>query len=852
MATNDFDDYADLHDGVTGDTIRAAADDPNQNANVIAALASELAEDEQHVAGDIEGDIEAGTRTNPAQVQQDASQLAQAGYYAVGLLKQYAASVDTFDEGVEELNRRLRSDVASARRYLGGVPEEDRPEYDETWNNIRANLEPEYRDLNTAVDESAEDIAGKFEAGPTPENVKELVLAGLIPFSVASRQWPDLTFTDDERRQALENEVANMSAEEQAQWVRDNTDIGADIVDVISDEAQELLAEDVIDDIENEENIDTETVRLLDLFKEEEAFTTKLYDEVSFEDLSDAIRHLSIESVAGVTNSGDESFRSNVELYNGFMNAAGVAMATYSNNVSSPTALATRFYDAITTDNREDYHQASALTLLLREGGEQAAGVYDATFMDKLATDVLAWERSHDGDPVWGPRDYAGIMDPDVSWNDETGMFHGRSAADGLANLLGAMGNSPEAAQAFFQDDSGETDSDILDYLIGTKDGDDVNARTFSASVGSDEGDGLGEALEAAAVRNADDPGSHEWSGEFATDVFNRVADLSGHGDKWGPDDVWHIWPNTADNLGNIAASYAPDVYDIIDGPGGQHLNVESGDLDKVLGEIGRGDKSGIETLTTAIVLEGNNRLDQEIQEWIEDNPGQPVDIDQIISENLGRDLEGISGTNGEILGHVINKAITVDEHDQSLAETRAAYASKAIDVVGGFVPGGGKVLGEGASHLATSAFDVTKGQGLAVLKDAVNGTPSATGGDWHDAARSDSDAVLEHQITTQLINSGVLSVGDTSDEDFNADAQIPESLTITNDDGSVSLNPDVFGPTGPDTSGQIGEDGEYTEAQQDQMREDMRTWMGSSARNYNEIIAQSAQNGLDRELNKK
>ncbi|MGJ9414493.1 hypothetical protein ACHAAC_17465, partial [Aeromicrobium sp. CF4.19] len=126
MALNWFKNYGDLHDGVTGDTIRAAAEDPNENANVIAALASELAEDEQHVAGDVEGAIEAGTRTNPAQVQLAASELAQAGYYAVGLLKEFATSVDTFDDGVEELNDQLRHDTASAQRYAGqGAAESD-------------------------------------------------------------------------------------------------------------------------------------------------------------------------------------------------------------------------------------------------------------------------------------------------------------------------------------------------------------------------------------------------------------------------------------------------------------------------------------------------------------------------------------------------------------------------------------------------------------------------------------------------------------------------------------------------------------------------------------------------------
>lgn len=863
MAMNDFDDYADLNDGVTGDTIRSAADDPNENASVIAALASELGEDEQHVAGDIEGDIEAGTRTNPAQVQQDASQLAQAGYYAVGLLKQYASSVDTFDEGVEELNRRLRADFASARRWIGRSSQEtdeDPPPESETWNNIRANLEPEYRDLNTAVDDSADDIAGKFEAGPTPENVKALVLAGLIPYSVAAKQWPDLTFTDDERRQALQNEVANMSAEEQAQWVRDNSDIGPDIADVISDEAQEMLAEDVATDIQDPENIDAETVRLLNLFKEQEAFAYHLYSDVTPEQMGDAIEHLNSEAfpTSGYT-AGDEEDQ---ELYKDFLTAAGGTLATYTKGTGAyapPSNVVDTWYDAITKTDSIDHEtgkpvnsDAAALTLLIRAGGQDHE--YDPEFISELTDRVYDWERDQDG-TVWGPRNddppiYDPFRDPEPL-RDGRGNITGYSApaSDGLANLLGGMASSPEGSRMFFGDGDGGIDSGKLDYLIGEKDGDDVNARTFSADRASDEGEGLGQALEAAAVRDANDTSSHEWSGEFATDVFNRVADLSGHGNDWRPGDgVWHIWPNTADNLGNIAASYAPDVYDIVDGSGGEYLQVNQGDLDTVLGEIGRGDKSGIETLNAAIVLEGNQRLDDKITEWQEQNPGQPIDFSEIDPELMDI-LDGRSGTNGEILGHIINKAITVDEHDQSLAETRADYASKAIGIVGGFVPGGGTILGEGASHLATSAIDVGKSEGLDLLKNAVDGSPSATGAEWHEEARGSHDANLEHQVTNQLLNSGVLSVGD-------ADHQIPTSLVVEHDDGSVSLNTDVFGPGGPDLTDpteQIGEDGQYTEAEQQQMSDDLERWLrDSGSRDKLDRVTQSGQDGLDRRLNQK
>ncbi|WP_374999749.1 hypothetical protein [Aeromicrobium sp. CTD01-1L150] len=193
----EFENYADIHDGVSGDTIRAAAQDPNQNADVIAALASELEDDDRGVASDIEGDIEAGTRSNPQQAQQVARDLAYKGYYAVGLLTQFAHHVDTFDEEVDDLNRRLRTTTAQRRRPFLNMPDEDVPEYSETWNQVKSELRPEYEQADGLLEDGAEDVAHRFEQGPSAERMKELVNAGFLPL-VAALQFPWIKYTDAE------------------------------------------------------------------------------------------------------------------------------------------------------------------------------------------------------------------------------------------------------------------------------------------------------------------------------------------------------------------------------------------------------------------------------------------------------------------------------------------------------------------------------------------------------------------------------------------------------------------------------------------------------------------------------
>ncbi|MGJ9414330.1 hypothetical protein ACHAAC_16630 [Aeromicrobium sp. CF4.19] len=204
----EFQNYADLHDGVTGDTIRAAAEDPRRNADVIAALASELDADEQHVAEDVEGDIEAGTRSDPQQAQQVASDLAFDGYYAVGLLTMFAGHVDTFDTEVEDLNQRLRTITAQRRRPFQNMPDEDVPEYSTTWYQVKAELRPEYQRADDLLEDGADEVAHQFDLGASPERMKELVADGFLPLAMAV-QFPSITYTDAELadlRERLERE----------------------------------------------------------------------------------------------------------------------------------------------------------------------------------------------------------------------------------------------------------------------------------------------------------------------------------------------------------------------------------------------------------------------------------------------------------------------------------------------------------------------------------------------------------------------------------------------------------------------------------------------------------------------
>lgn len=850
---DDFEDYADLNGGATAVSIREAADSPSTHSTTMQALVDDLADDSTQVRANVEGDISDATTMNLNPASDAARRLTQSGLFAVGLLNSFADTVEKFDTDVETLNTELHDNTNARYQAQHNTPDEggDDDSEDLTYAEIKqqekAKLLDRYNTASTTLETEADRVAGLFEGSPDLSDVKALVLAGYIPLQYAGI-WPSLNLTDEERQQAQLATVEQMTPEEQVEYVRNTDDIDPAIAAVIAPAAQQVLADDVAADLKNK-NIDDDTVRLMNLFKDEQPFAHGLYSQVSTEEIAAAVKSVNDDAFPGgqVVNLNDPD---KVEFYKDFLSAAGATFATYTKGTGDyapPDNLTDTWFNAIKSD---DTGESAALTMLIRAGGQSNS--FEPDFLSDLTGRVYEWEKGQDG-AVWGPRNDNDVVNPFLTDLGD-GTYDGKYVygADGLANLLGAMEHTPEAAHDFF--DAGYPDGDTsepnsrLKYLL--------EDRTFSEDRSSDNGNGFGIALEAASVGSReDDP---EWSANFTSELFNRIADKSGTGDGHFigidyPDDKWHIWPGMADNLGNIGASYSSDIYDIVAGspaPGDTHLQIDAGDLDKVFGEIGRGNKDGIETLSAGIMLEGNERLQDAIDEWQLAHPGEAIDLESVTEGSLGEALRGRGGTNGEILGHIINKAITVDEDDQSLAETRAAYVSKAMDIAGGFVPGAGTVLGEGANELLKSGYDVAKSEGLDLLKNAVASAPDATSGEYERSERSTLSDALENNITAQLIRSGILPVGDGPN-------QIPESLTVPGptEEGPNGeeiqtrvLNPDLYDSDGTDT---IGEEDDYTQAERDQMLEDLHAWANSNSSSYVESLTQPAQDGLDRELNK-
>lgn len=542
----------------------------------------------------------------------------------------------------------------------------------------------------------------------------------------------------------------------------------ATVTAAFSDESQETIAGWVADDITDPENIDLETVTLMAGFSHAPAFSESLYTDVTPDQMSVAIQHLNNASYPqGLPGDFDDDA---MDLYSKFINSAGTTFATYTNVVDDPEALAETWFNAITDD--ENQGNAAALTFLIRKGGENAA--FDPDFLYRLTEDVYQWELDQDG-AVWGPRVQPGesgmalggyIIDPDVAISGDPYTFDYARRVDGLANLLGSMEYTPEAAQRFFahgyeNGDPGGTNSRV-EYLM--------LERTFSGSHNSDEGYGLGVALEAAAAGNTTSeyiPGigrSDEWSAGFATDLFNFVAEHDQAGEGHIFDNVYHGYPGTSVALGNIGAAYASDIYDIVDNPdhfvptGATSLRIDGETLATVIGQVGHhDDMSGLETLSAGLVAEGNERF----RGHLEGLPGDGT-LDSLNDHTSP--LAGVLDSNGEVLGRVLDWGLESKYEDEQLDQARAEFAAKAFDIATDFIPGAGKMIPSIKDTLWAVAVDSAKSEGVSALKDAISNSPDATSGQYAEIQNASFENLIRFNTYDQLLATGYLDDSNIAD----------------------------------------------------------------------------------------
>ena len=792
---------------VTGDAVRAAAEKPGSDAAVIQSLAGELEGDETRAANSIEGDIEAGVTANTTAARTTAQNLAAKGQYAVGLLNQFGADVDTFDTTVNQINIDYKARYDSTIFGMHHQPEyrsgEEKIDYAAVAASIKADLMARYHKAEGVIDDAADEIASMFKQGPTDENVRDLIRAGLIPLSAAGL-YPSLVLTDDDKRQALKAAIKGMTPEQQAQYVKDHKEIDANTASVISPEAQTILANDVAKDVEDND-IDAETVRIMGLLKDQAPFAHAFYSKVSPDEIADAIRVMSNETYPpGSTPPLDQFQRA--EVYKGFLDAAGVTFATYTKGTGEyapPSDLANTWFKAITDDTNPE--NAAALTMLIKHGGHEAS--FEPDFLSDVTDKVYDWERSHDGDPVWGPLNdklgqYYGIKDPTLDYGDKDDPYDNytgyKTPYDGLANLLSGMEKTPQAAEQFFDDPA---TADYHDQKVNDK----LHYLLTDRRWPTDDGDGFGIALEGATLHSRDggDGNPDTWTaGEKSARLASQAMFIIGHevgeGDSWRPgDDGWQIPHGMTDSVGKIVGGYMPDLYRVAQGNGDDiHGNdwiwgdsegeggrkgsplgmlVSNDDMEKVLQSLGRGDdKTGMQYVTTA-ALDYHNELNGDLIDKARMPDGsKPQSIADLRESNLDSLLNDEAARGGKNLSFIMQNGFLGGKAEEAASQEERDAIAKAFGVATEFVPTPqGKIAG-----LITS-------EGMSMIGDQLGEQPDSVTQKWAE----DSDQAIKDSLNFQtyntLLNHGFLDSGDP--------AGIPADAVKTDAHGHKYIDPHLY-----------------------------------------------------------
>lgn len=458
--------------------------------------------------------------------------------------------------------------------------------------------------------------------------------------------------------------------------------------------------------------------------------------------------------------------------YSDLLASLGDTLATATRNTGNlalPPDYAKQWTDAITAEvpnqgGNGKYGQAAALSLLLTHGS------FGTQFLNTVASGVYNYEQAHNSNgPIWEPRSsdgqpFSAIYAPD-----------GTVISDPLPGILTALSHNADAAQQFFNG-GGTTTVTIngqqvpvnsrLKYLI--------EDRTWSTDLGSDDGAGLGAALQAASTFYRDNSSQGQTSATVAAQTFALIGSYTGHGKSGGvifgigSHQGWEMPKGMRSNIANMVASYAPDfirttgveppqnppfngswvVSDPANSlfpPGGPASAWMNSDLmAKVIGTLGE-DPKNMDIVNTGIAAAGRLMIDYALQNGLQD-PNAP--------SYVIKDSQGVPPIDAATysLSLALNAAITDGYHgdktQQAFEKQRAEDMSKVLGIVTSVpmaVPGG-----EWTGWLLDQAKDLAL--------DKIGEGPDQNAQSTYNQTSADYQTKLQELTLNALLQNGYLS----------------------------------------------------------------------------------------------
>lgn len=471
-----------------------------------------------------------------------------------------------------------------------------------------------------------------------------------------------------------------------------------------------------------------------------------------------------------------DEYKAWFKQYQQLVSAMGNTVATATRNTGNlalPSDTAQQWVNVFKREPGDDgfrYDEGAALSSLLKYGN------YSTPFLNKISTDVYNYERSKDGDAVWGPK--AGItMDRLI---DPTG--NGMTVnIDVMANVLAGLGHNADAAQQFF--DVGNPHASTVDVKINGKTYHMnkrleylIAERTWATDKGSDDGLGLGQALNEATTfyRNGEQSGkiSAEIAGQTFAIIGNKTLDGKSGGDWYAlglnSHPGWKMWDGMRKSVANMVGSYAPDLMrvagttdsgsdplggdwthasDSVFPPNGPWGAVMDKDLmSKILGTLGE-DPKNIDIVTAGVGAAGQLRMSYALQRALKADPNAPVDM--ITGDKYVDLVNGASNELAGTLAFIINSGYQGDKSNQDFQKEQAEALSKAMGIALSIptlaVPEGKPWTG----FLIDQAKDIA-------LDKIGEGPDADAKGKYNDTA-SNTQQNLQHSMLNYLLASGYL-----------------------------------------------------------------------------------------------
>ncbi|HVU90958.1 MAG TPA: DUF6571 family protein [Jatrophihabitans sp.] len=457
--------------------------------------------------------------------------------------------------------------------------------------------------------------------------------------------------------------------------------------------------------------------------------------------------------------------------YGDLLAAMGGTLATATRNTGDlalPDGYADGWVHTITAETPQSggdgrYGQAAALSLLLKHGS------YGTQFLNTVATNVYDYERRTDENGMWRNRSWVGSQFEGVYSPD------GSQVSDPLAGIMDGLGHNPAAAQLFFNGGGNDTIkvdgknvpvNARLKYLI--------QDRTWATNAGSDNGDGLGAALEAATTYFRDRSAQGKVSATIAGESFALIGSKTGAGKSdgglfgIGSHEGWKMWDGMRSHVANMVASYAPDLMRVAgrsdsapddltngwalpsdaefppNGPWGAAMNRDL--MAKILGTLGE-DQKNIDVVLAGVGAAGKLRMAYALQQALRGQPGAPVDM--ITGDKYVDLVNGASNELAGTFGFVIDNGYQGDKDNQEFQKKRAEELSKALGMV-----------------LSMPTFEIPEGhewtsalidQARDVALEKIGEGPEQDAQDKYNETAGSAQTNLQHAMLDDLLQAGYL-----------------------------------------------------------------------------------------------